>query len=68
VHAKDYRSRDGRDDVPVGDGVVGYEQLLPAAVEAGAEWLVVEEDEVGDDPFGAVERSLQAVRRILAGL
>jgi sugar phosphate isomerase/epimerase len=66
VHAKDYRSRDGRDDVPVGDGVVGYEQLLPAAVEAGAEWLVVEEDEVGDDPFGAVERSLQAVRRILA--
>ncbi|MFL5925759.1 MAG: sugar phosphate isomerase/epimerase family protein [Gaiellaceae bacterium] len=66
VHAKDYRSREGRDDVPVGDGVVGYERLLPAAVEAGAEWLVVEEDEVGDDPFGAVERSLDAVRRILA--
>jgi sugar phosphate isomerase/epimerase len=66
VHAKDYRSRDDRDDVPVGDGVVGYEQLLPAAVEAGAEWLVIEEDEVGDDPFGAVERSLHAVRRIVA--
>src|SRR3954464_10497384 len=66
VHAKDYRSRQGRDDVPVGDGVVGYERLLPAAVEAGAEWLVVEEDGVGDDPFGAVERSLHAVRRILA--
>ena len=66
VHAKDYRSRDGRDDVPVGEGVVGYERLLPAAVAAGAEWIVVEEDEVGDDPFGAVERSLRAVRGMLA--
>ena len=66
VHVKDYASREGRDDVPVGDGIVGYERVLPAAVEAGAEWLVVEEDEVGDDPFTAVERSLRAVRRILA--
>jgi sugar phosphate isomerase/epimerase len=65
VHVKDYASREGRDDVPVGDGIVGYEHVLPAAVEAGAEWLVVEEDEVGDDPFAAVERSLQAVRRII---
>jgi hypothetical protein len=40
--------------------------VLPVAVEAGAEWLIVEEDEVGDDPFGAVERSLGAVRRIVA--
>ncbi len=65
VHVKDYASREGRDDVPVGDGTVGYDQILPAAVRAGAEWLVVEEDEVGPDPFTAVERSLQAVRRIV---
>ena len=64
VHVKDYASREGRDDVPVGDGVVGYEQVLPAALGAGAEWLVVEEDEVGDEPFTAVERSLRAVRRM----
>ena len=67
VHVKDYASREGRDDVPVGDGIVGYELVLPAALKAGVEWLVVEEDEVGDDPFGAVERSLSAVRRIVAG-
>jgi sugar phosphate isomerase/epimerase len=66
VHLKDYVSREGRDDVPVGDGVVGYDRLVPAALTAGAEWLIVEEDEVGDDPFGAVERSLHAVRRIVA--
>jgi sugar phosphate isomerase/epimerase len=65
VHVKDYASRDGRDDVPVGDGVVGYERVLPAALAAGAEWLIVEEDYVGDDPFAASQRSLDAVRRML---
>jgi sugar phosphate isomerase/epimerase len=66
VHVKDFRSRDHREDVPVGDGTVGYERVLPAAVEAGVEWLLVEEDDVEGDPFAAVERSLRAVRRILA--
>jgi sugar phosphate isomerase/epimerase len=52
-------------DVPIGDGIVGYERVIPAAIAAGAEWLIVEEDEVGPDPFGAVARSLDAVRRIV---
>lgn len=65
VHVKDYASREGRDDVPVGDGVVGYERVIPAALDAGAEWLIVEEDDVGPDPFGAVQRSLEAVRRMV---
>jgi sugar phosphate isomerase/epimerase len=66
VHLKDYASREDRDDLPIGDGVVGYDGLVPAAVAAGAEWLVVEQDEVGPDPFAAVEHSLRAVRRMLA--
>jgi sugar phosphate isomerase/epimerase len=66
VHVKDFPDRDGSGDVPVGDGAVGYERVVPAALEAGVEWLVVEEDEVEGPPFAAVERSLQAVRRILA--
>jgi sugar phosphate isomerase/epimerase len=65
VHLKDYRGREGRDDVPVGDGIVGYERLVPAALEAGVEWLIVEEDEVDGDPFAAVERSLRNVRGML---
>jgi sugar phosphate isomerase/epimerase len=65
VHLKDYASREGRDDVPVGDGLVGYERVVPAAVDAGAEWLLVEEDEVGDRPFEALARSLAAVERFL---
>jgi sugar phosphate isomerase/epimerase len=63
VHLKDYATREGRNDVPVGDGIVGYERVVSAALDAGAEWLVVEEDEVGLEPFDAVERSLHAVRR-----
>jgi sugar phosphate isomerase/epimerase len=63
VHVKDYARRESRDDVPVGDGIVGYDRLVPAALEAGVEWLVVEEDEVGPHPFEAIDRSLHAVRR-----
>jgi sugar phosphate isomerase/epimerase len=66
VHVKDFRSREDRDDVPIGDGAVGYERVLPAALRAGVEWLVVEEDEVEEPAFDAVARSLQAVRRLVA--
>jgi sugar phosphate isomerase/epimerase len=65
VHLKDYASGGGRDDVPVGEGVVGYDRVVPAALAAGAEWLIVEEDEAGDEPFVATQRSLDGVRRIL---
>jgi sugar phosphate isomerase/epimerase len=65
VHVKDYASRDGRDDVPVGDGVVGYSRVLPVALAAGAEWLIVEEDDAAGDAFAATGRSVEAVRRIL---
>ena len=66
VHVKDYSSRQGRHDVPVGDGLVGYDRIVPAAVTAGADWLVVEQDEPKGDAYAAVERSLSAVRRFLA--
>jgi sugar phosphate isomerase/epimerase len=66
VHVKDFRSREDRDDVPIGDGAVGYDRVLPAALRAGVEWLVVEEDEVEEPAFDAVARSLDAVRRLVA--
>ena len=65
VHLKDFRSRASREDVPIGDGAVGYERVLPGVLAAGAEWLLVEEDEVEGDPIEAVARSLRAVRRLL---
>jgi sugar phosphate isomerase/epimerase len=65
VHVKDLRSRGSREYCPVGDGAVGYEHVLPAAVRSGVEWLIVEQDEVDGPPFEAVARSLEAVRRAL---
>jgi sugar phosphate isomerase/epimerase len=66
VHVKDFSTPAARDDVPVGDGIVGYGRVLPAALGAGVEWLIVEQDNVKGEPFADVERSLHAVRTILA--
>lgn len=66
VHVKDLQSRGSRAHCPVGDGAVGYERVLPAAVRVGVEWLIVEQDEVDGPPFEAVERSLKAVRGVLS--
>jgi len=65
VHVKDFRSREGRDFCPVGDGSVGYDHVLPATAAAGVEWLLVEQDEVEGPGLAAVERSLAAVRAIV---
>ena len=63
VHVKDFRGRGTATHCPVGDGEVGYDRVLPAAVETGVEWLLVEQDEIDGPPFEAVARSLAAVRR-----
>jgi sugar phosphate isomerase/epimerase len=62
VHVKDLRSRGSREYCPVGDGAVGYDRILPAALRAGVEWLIVEQDEVEGPPFDAVKRSFDVVR------
>jgi sugar phosphate isomerase/epimerase len=63
VHVKDLRK--GTEYCPVGDGDVGYDRVLPATVEAGVEWLVVEQDVIEGDAISAVARSLDAVRGLM---
>ncbi len=65
MHVKDFRARGSRLDCPVGDGEVGYEEVLPVAVRAGAEWLVVEQDNPDAPALAAAERSFTAVQRML---
>jgi sugar phosphate isomerase/epimerase len=65
VHVKDFRARGTREFCPVGDGAVGYDRVLPAALAAGVEWLLVEQDATDGPALAAVERSLVAVRRFL---
>jgi sugar phosphate isomerase/epimerase len=67
IHLKDVR-RDGETtrDTPLGDGELDWTAIVPAAVEAGAEWLIVEQDDPGDDPIGALRRSFSYIEPLLA--
>jgi sugar phosphate isomerase/epimerase len=66
VHIKDFHSRGERSFCPVGDGRVGYERVAPAAVSAGVEWLLVEQDETDGPALEAARRSLHALRTMVA--
>jgi sugar phosphate isomerase/epimerase len=65
LHVKDFRVRGEHSYCPVGDGAVGYERIVPAAVAAGVEWLVVEQDESEGSELEAARRSLAAVITML---
>jgi sugar phosphate isomerase/epimerase len=65
VHVKDIASRESREFRPVGDGAVGYERLAPAAVAAGVEWLLIEQDEAEGSTLDAAERSFDALTAML---
>jgi sugar phosphate isomerase/epimerase len=65
VHIKDFRVRGEHSYCPVGDGAVGYERVVPAAVRAGAEWLIVEQDEPQATELEDARRSLAAVITML---
>jgi sugar phosphate isomerase/epimerase len=66
VHLKDFAARGERSFCSVGDGAVGYESVAPAALAAGAEWLLVEQDESDGPALEAARRSLEALRPMLA--
>ncbi len=63
VHAKDFGG--GESSVPVGDGLVGYERIVPAMRDAGVEWLVAEQEDIAGDPLEATARSAEFLRRLL---
>jgi len=67
VHVKDFAARGERSFCPVGDGGVGYERVAPAAVAAGVEWLLVEQDETDGPSLDASARSLRALTGMLEG-
>ncbi len=68
VHVKDHvHDGTGTPDCPVGDGEVGYDVVVPLAAACGVHWLVVEQDEPGDDPLAAAARSLAAVQAFRTG-
>ncbi len=66
VHVKDFPTRDEPAvSCPVGEGVVGYERIVPAAVAAGVEWLIVEQDETQGPALDSAARSIAGLRPML---
>jgi sugar phosphate isomerase/epimerase len=65
VHVKDLAPRAEQRFVPVGDGDVGYGDVLPAIEGLGIDWLLVEQDEVGALGLDAVRRSFTAVTNMV---
>ena len=66
VHVKDFPNHDERVSCPVGEGIVGYEAIVPAAVAAGVEWLIVEQDETQGPALDSCRRSLAGLRPMLS--
>ena len=64
VHVKDFIRKDGEVVlVAVGDGEVGADKVVPAAVECGAKWLVIEQDtHTFGTPMENMEKSLNYVK------
>lgn len=69
VHLKDYMPTfNGKEFtpqfVPVGDGHINWHDVIPAFLRAGAEHLIVEQDNATkcDDPFEQVARSIKYLK------
>jgi sugar phosphate isomerase/epimerase len=60
VHAKDIRGRTTPEFCAVGDGGVGYAELVPRAAALGVEWLIAEQDEGAT--AATLERSYEVLR------
>jgi sugar phosphate isomerase/epimerase len=60
VHLKDMRKLPGGDalTVELGQGEVDLGAIIEASVQAGVEWLIVEQDKCSNPPFESIETSL----------
>ncbi len=69
VHLKDVTMIGGkRVDTEVGEGDLDWPAILVACREAGAEWLVVEQDRCPDDPLNSLAVSYRNLTRLLSNM
>ncbi|MEI7025023.1 sugar phosphate isomerase/epimerase family protein [Paenibacillus sp. y28] len=64
LHLKDYlpQAQAGLDTVELGRGIVDLQAVAEAAVEAGVEWLIVEQDNCPRPPLDSVAESMAWLR------
>jgi sugar phosphate isomerase/epimerase len=60
LHVKDLAAGAERTDVPAGEGVLRWDEILPAAEAAGARWWIIEQD----NPADPIADALRAIRNM----
>jgi sugar phosphate isomerase/epimerase len=60
LHVKDMAAGPERTAIPAGDGILRWDEILPAASGAGARWWIIEQD----DPTEPIAEALRAVRNM----
>jgi sugar phosphate isomerase/epimerase len=60
LHVKDMAAGAERTDVPAGEGVLRWDEILPAASAAGARWWIIEQD----NPTDPIAEALRAIRNM----
>lgn len=67
VHMKDFRRENGEVVlVPLGDGEVEVQAIAQTAIEGGAQWFVIEQDDhVHGEPMADMEKSIQVLKKYL---
>ena len=60
LHVKDLAAGSERSDLPAGEGILRWQEILPAAEAAGARWWIIEQD----NPVDPIADSLRAIRNI----
>jgi sugar phosphate isomerase/epimerase len=70
VHLKDYRPSDDGLEIcmcPIGQGVLDFQDILKASEEAGASWMVVEQDfpSRGATPLECARMSIEYLKSLL---
>lgn len=63
LHMKDMTDATERKDAPVGEGIMPYDRLIPAAEAAGARYFIVEQDHP-QDPLNDVRLSFQNLEKL----
>ena len=66
VHLKDMAADEQRSDLPVGEGIMPWPELLNTADEAGVEWYIAEQDNPRD-ALEDVGTSLQHLQELASG-
>jgi len=59
IHVKDMANAKSRAFAAVGSGILAWHEILPAAVKAGAEWFIVEQDTCPRDSLESAAESAE---------